>query len=87
MARIAELSEELNLNPDVTKLIINRAPSGDLADGIKEEIAKHNLDLLGVVPHDDVVYEYDCEGKPTSEIPADSKSKAAFEALLDKLFV
>ena len=86
VARIAELSEELNLNPDATKLIINRAPLGELADGIKEEIAKHNLDLLGVVPHDDVVYEYDCEGKPTSEIPADSKSKVAFEALLDKLF-
>ena len=45
---------------------MNRAPKGELNDGIKEEIEKQGLHLLGVVPQDDTVYEYDCEGRPTA---------------------
>lgn len=31
--------------------------------GIQEEIANQGLTLLGVVPQDETVYEYDCEGQ------------------------
>ncbi len=86
VGRIAELAKELELNPTTMKLIINRSPSEKLADGILEEIEKQGLDLLGVVPHDDTIYEYDAEGKPTCDIPEDSKSKKALEGLLDQLF-
>ena len=44
------------------------------------------LDLLGVVPHDDAIYEYDSEGKPTANLPKDSPAKAALYELLDTLF-
>ena len=63
--RIAALIEELHLKPERVGLIVNRAPGGELSDGIREEIAKQKLDLVGVVPHDESVYEYDCDGKPT----------------------
>ena len=85
VGRIAQLTEELGLKPQVMKLIINRAPSTELDSGVLEEIENQGLDLLGVVPHDDQVYQYDCAGKPTSELPADSPSRAAFEALLPQL--
>lgn len=86
VGRIAELAKELELNPQVTKLIVNRAPDGKIADGIMDEIEKQGLDLLGVVPHDETIYEYDAEGKPTCDIPGDTGAKKALEGLLDQLF-
>lgn len=83
--RIAQLAGELNINPGVTKLIINRAPGGVLNEGTKEEIELQGLDLLAVIPHDDLVYEADCEGNPTAELPADSKAKAAVANLYKQL--
>jgi CO dehydrogenase maturation factor len=50
-----------------------------------EEIEKQGLTLLGVVPHDDQVYEYDCEGKPTVNLPDDSPVRLALEEIIKKL--
>ena len=66
-------------------MIINRAPKGELNEGIKEEIQKQGLTLLGVVPQDEAVYEYDCEGRPTSRLPEDNPVKKALRAIVDKL--
>lgn len=53
--------------------------------GILEEIRNQGLDLIGVVPQDEAVYEYDCDGKPTVTLPEDNPMrKAAFE-IFDKL--
>ena len=49
------------------QLIVNRAPNGQLNDGVREEIEKHRLKLLGVLPQDETVYEADCEGKPSAQ--------------------
>ena len=48
-ARVAELVREMELQPTRMGLIVNRAPEGELDAGIKEEIAKHGLELLGVL--------------------------------------
>ena len=85
VGRIAQLVDELDLRPDVMKLIVNRAPSTELDAGVLEEIEKQGLDLLGVVPHDEQIYEYDCAGKATSLLPQDSGSRAAFEQIISKL--
>ena len=77
VGRIAELIK--------VGLIINRAPGGKLNDGIKEEIEKQGLHLLGVVPQDETVYEYDCEGKPTAGLPEDNPVKMALREIVDKL--
>ena len=68
-ARIAELIHECDMKPKTIGLIVNRAPGGVLNEGTREEIEKQGLHLLGVVPHDDTVYEYDCDGKPTVTLP------------------
>lgn len=52
-----------------------------LNDGTREEIEKQGLELLGVVPHDDTVYEFDCDGKPTVQLPDDSPVKKQFGRL------
>lgn len=83
--RIARLIEELNLKPQKMGLIVNRAPKGTLDAGTMEEIEKQNLNLLGVVPHDDMVYQFDCDGKPTVQLPGDSPVRAALKEIVEKL--
>ena len=67
------------------KLIVNRAPGGELNPGVAEEIKKYDLDLVGVLPQDDLVYEYDCEGKPSSQVPDSAPVKQALAAIMHKL--
>ena len=85
VGRIAKLIEECEMHPKTVGLIVNRAPGGVLNEGIKEEIELQGLKLLGVVPQDEMVYEYDCAGKPTTSIPADSPVKKALHEILDSL--
>ncbi len=85
VGRIAELAKELELNPKTVGLIVNRAPNGELNAGTMEEIEKQGLNLLGVVPHSTQVYEYDCEGMPTVQLPADSPVKQALRSIIDQL--
>lgn len=85
VGRIAALMKELNLHPKKIGLIVNRAPEGRLDTGIIEEIQNQNLDLLGVVPQDDEVYRFDCEGRPTVQLPADSPVRKALKEIIEKL--
>ncbi|MCI5699529.1 MAG: AAA family ATPase [Lachnospiraceae bacterium] len=85
VGRIAQLIKECDMHPSSVGLIVNRAPGGRLNDGIKEEIQLQGLNLLGVVPQDEQVYEYDCEGKPTTQIPDSSPVKKALYEILDKM--
>lgn len=83
--RIAELTRECDMKPKTMGLIVNRAPGGKLNEGTMEEIEKQGLTLLGVVPHDDTVYEYDCDGKPTVNLPEDSPVRLALDEIIKKL--
>jgi CO dehydrogenase maturation factor len=85
VARTAVLIQELKLKVDDVQLIVNRAPGGVLNDGIKEEIAKHDLKLLGVLPQDQTLYEYDAAGKPLITLPDDAPMKKALLGLIEKL--
>ena len=83
--RLAEMVRELDLGPKEVGLIVNRAPGGRLSDGVREEIDRYGLKLMGVVPHDDTVYEYDAEGRPSVTVPENSPVKQAVRAIFDQL--
>ena len=83
--RIAELMGEMNFHPDTVGLIINRAPHGELDPGTRAEIEKQGLTLLGVVPQDETVYRFDCDGRPMVELPADSPVRKALGEIIAKL--
>ena len=86
VGRIARMIGDLNLNPTRMGLIVNRAPGGVLNPGVKDEIEKQGLHLIGVLPQDDAVFEADCEGKPSSKISeADSPMKKALHTVLDSI--
>lgn len=84
-ARIAGLAAEMELRPGKTGLIVNRAPKGVLNAGTTEEIKNSKLELLGVMPDDELVYEYDSEGKAIIKLPEDSPVKTAFRKIMEKL--
>ena len=73
------------MKPGMIGLIVNRAPNGELNEGTAQEIEKQGLNLLGVIPQDDTVYEYDCDGKPTVQLPEDSPVKIAMREIIKKL--
>ena len=85
VARIAEMIEEMNLNPGQMGLIVNRAPGGVLNAGILEEIEKHGLKLFGVLPHSDAVYRCDCDGKPSAHLPETEPVKTALKGIMQEI--
>ena len=83
--RLSEMIRELKLGAKEVGLIVNRAPGGELNPGVQAEIDKYGLKLMGVVPHDDTVYAYDAEGRPSVTVPAQSPVKQAVRRILDQL--
>ena len=83
--RIAALMKKLNFKPKTVGLIVNRAPEGKLDAGTMEEVEKQGLTLLGVVPQDQDVYQYDCDGKPIIRLPKDSPVRSALHDIVQKL--
>ncbi len=85
VARLAEMVQELNLNPGTMGLIINRAPGGILDAAVKAEIDKHGLKLLGVLPQDEEVYRCDCDGNPSAKLPESNAVKTALRGIMQGL--
>jgi CO dehydrogenase maturation factor len=83
--RIAEMIGELDMQVKKVHLIVNRAPQGRLEPGILEEIEAQKLSLIGVIPQDDLVYQYDAAGKALVTLPEDSPVKAALGEIITKL--
>ena len=84
-ARVAEIVEQMAINPSRMGLIVNRAPNGVLDEGVKEEIAKHGLELLGVLPQDESVYRCDCDGEPSAKLPESNPVKAAVKTVMQSI--
>ena len=85
VGRIARLIPECGLKPKKVGLIVNRAPGGVINDGVREEIEKQNLELLGVVPQDEGVFDYDSAGTPTTQLPADNPVRQSLYHILEGL--
>jgi len=85
VGRIDSMVKEMDLRPGKVKLIVNRAPDGVVDEGVLEEIRKQGLELIGVLPQDEAVYRYDCEGKPSAKVPEDSPVKTALRDIIAKL--
>ena len=84
-ARVAQTIEEMELKPQKLGLIVNRAPDGILDEGVKAEIEKHGLTLLGVLPQDESVYRCDCDGEPSAKLPDSNPVKVALAAIMQSI--
>ena len=85
VGRIAEMVKDMNLNPGKMGVIINRAPGGELDQGVMDEINKHGLTLFGVLPHDEAVYRCDCAGDPSSKLPDSDPMKQKLKEVMQDI--
>jgi len=80
-----EDTSKLRIGDVIEAKVTKVKPDGKLDAGTLEEIRNQGLELLGVVPHDDQVYQYDCDGKPIIQLPKDSPVRSALEEIVKKL--
>ncbi|MFA5384935.1 MAG: AAA family ATPase [Eubacteriales bacterium] len=81
--RIKELVVNLNLAVRNMCLVINRV-AGDFGELLKEEIAKTGLKLIGTIPEDEQVIDFDLAGKPIFELPDESPVVRAVSEIMSK---
>jgi CO dehydrogenase maturation factor len=82
-SRIRNLIRELGLRIVREVLVINRV-HGEPGPEIYEEVKKQNLELGGILPADEEVYRYDAEGKPTFQLPLESKAVQSARRIFEK---
>jgi CO dehydrogenase maturation factor len=77
--RINDLAKSLNIGVGQSYLIINQTREETPA-AVLDMIKNEGLELVGTIPEDRTVYEYDLNGRPTIEIPDDNPAvQAAFD--------
>jgi CO dehydrogenase maturation factor len=84
-ARIVELTEELGLNIGRKLLVVNQAREGQ-EKGIEEAVKEYELVLVGSVPEDADLQQFDLNGRPTVELEKDNRAVAAAYRIFDKMF-
>ncbi len=84
-SRVAELVNELRTAVGAVYLIVNRVNGQTLPDTVLRTIEEHRLQLLGVLPFDPTVGEFDAEGKPIVQLPAEAPFRRSLEAILASL--
>lgn len=82
--RIRELAEEVHIEVKRIALIGNNFPQG-LNKRIEEEASQLGLELVGSIPPDPSIMEYNIQGKPLLELPMDSPSLKALKLIAEKL--
>ncbi len=83
--RINDLAKELNIGVERSCLIFNQAKDG-VPEKVAQMVAEAGMELLGAVPEDSAIYEYDFEGTPIVDLPEDTKSVSSAFALFEKIF-
>jgi CO dehydrogenase maturation factor len=82
--RIAQLTDELGIRVGKKCFIINQAKN-DEKEALEKTAAEFKLNLVGIIPEDSNLRDFDLKGKPTVELDRGSESvKAAFE-IFDKI--
>ena len=79
VGRLKDLAQALKIVVGRTALIVNRASNG-LSDRAAAEIEARGLELVGLIPEDPLIAEFDSQGRPTYRLPANSPAlQAAYE--------
>ena len=79
--RIAEFRNELDINIENTYLILNRL-NGTVPEILQEKIDRMDVPLLGVVPANDELIEFDLSGRPLIELGDESPVYQAIAKIL-----
>lgn len=81
--KIRQLIDELKLAIEKVFLIVNRTKNG-LEEEILKEIEKQQLNVIGTLPEDSQILEYDKKCTPIFELPKENRVFKTIEEILDK---
>ena len=82
--RIDELARELNIGVGKSYIVINQVKEPPSA-GVLKMIADAGVELVGTVPEDETVYDFDYRGRPTIQMPETSPCVQAAFAIFDRI--
>ena len=82
--RIHQLTRDLNIAVGSSYIIINQARS-DPSELVRRMIAGNGLELAGVIPQDEQVYEFDLNGRPTVDIDDGNAALQAAYSIFDRI--
>jgi CO dehydrogenase maturation factor len=82
--RMAEMVPGLEIGVGRTYLIVNRL-AGEMPAPLAQAIEKSGLDLIGTVPNDAAMAEFEFSGRPLVELPADTAVYKAIQEIAQKV--
>ena len=82
-ARVHDLIRGLKSAVETIYLIVTKSTEGSM-EALSEEIERTGLTLIGDIPLDPMVVEYDLASKPLYDLPDDSVSVKAVESILHR---
>jgi CO dehydrogenase maturation factor len=82
--RVAVMSKELDINIENAYLIINRLPA-EMPQALADFISKMDIPLLGVIPADAEITNFDFNGRPLVEINVNSPVYKAVTEMIDQI--
>lgn len=82
--RIAGFRKELDIDIENAYLILNRVP-GELPPALEDQIERMDIPLLGVIPADNEISEYDFNGRPLVELSDESPVYRAVASMVAQI--
>jgi len=82
--RIADMRKELDINVENAYLIVNRL-RGEMPPELKDFVEKLNVPLLGTIPANDELTEFEFSGKPLVELGDESPVYRSVAEMLKKV--
>jgi len=83
-ARISQLTDELGLRIGRKCFVINQAKE-DETETLEKAAADYKLDLVGIIPEDSRIRDFDLKGRPTIELDRESRSVAFAYEIFDRI--
>jgi CO dehydrogenase maturation factor len=84
--RIVEMVPGLDVNVAKMHLIVNRVMSEQLVPALSDAVRDLGIELVGTMPNDALMSEYEFTGKPLITLPADALVVQAVYGIADKIF-
>jgi len=84
--RIYDLVDELNIRVGRKYLLVNQYRD-KLAKLVAKETETFDPNSVSTIPEDDLIYEFDLEGKPTMELPPESVALQAANEIFARLLL
>jgi CO dehydrogenase maturation factor len=83
-ARIHQLARDLNIGVEKSYLIVNQTRE-PMPDAMMEIVQSNGLELIGTIPEDPAIYDFDLNGRPTIEIPEENSALQAAYGIFERI--